>query len=554
MRTHVFNATVVVLLVTAFGLPGVVTAAEERQEQSVLIRKAPPVPADLESQRIARLPARPESPPEPAAPAAPAPAPVPEATEPEEEESETPVALLSADEGCAVYAGCEHQQSFQAQVVGAYKEMFFDNNFSYLEDPAYADWHLGENLKRRTIGDWMIVDVGGQYRLRNHIERNFRFSPTVPNIGGLTGVDDDFLLHRTRFYVNSEIGDRVRFFGEMLDARSEFEEVGPRVIEENHTDIQNLFLDVVVADGDRGKLTGRVGRQEVGLGAGRLISPLDWANTRRTFEGARLMWQGDQWDIDGLWVRPLRRYIDRLDPPYQDREIYGVYSTYKGMTRDKLELYWLALHYYDLPVKYDTIGSRYYGSTDNWLYELEGGVQFGENADDSGHGAGFFTLGLGRKFDCLRGKPTLWSYYDWASGDDTVSNGFHHYEPLVHKYLGFMDLFGRRNIEDANLLLTLQPHEKLTLLAWYHFFWLQNGNDVPYNVNMSPFANLPGGSAGSRELGQELDLTATFLTSPHTNLLIGYSHFFAGEFYATTPGVPFDGDASFLYTQFTVNF
>ena len=65
---------------------------------------------------------------------------------------------------------------------------------------------------------------------------------------GLTGADDDFLLHRTRLYVNAELGSRVRFYGEMLDAVSNYEDYKPRVIEENRTEMQNLFLDFVVLD------------------------------------------------------------------------------------------------------------------------------------------------------------------------------------------------------------------------------------------------------------------------------------------------------------------
>lgn len=442
---------------------------------------------------------------------------------------------------------CAKAKSLEKAVASAYKPLFYDNNFSYLCDPCHCDWHLGERLKRIGVGPCLTVDAGGEYRARLMNERNMRGL-------GLTGLDDDFLLHRTRLYVNTELGERVRVYAELLDAVSEFEQYPIRGIEENRTDLQNLFLDLVALDTEAGKLTVRYGRQELLYGSERLVSPLDWANARRTFEGAKLMWRGESWDLDGFWVQELRRVVDQLDPPNQDRPLYGVFSTYKGWERDKADLYWLALDLNDLGFRYDTIGGRYYGDRQDWLYELEGGVQFGQNADDSDHAAGFFTLGLGRKWDCAAWKPRLWAFYDWASGDDTVNNGFHHYEPLAHKYLGFMDLFGRRNIETVNLQLTVQPHEKVKLLLWYYYFWLQNGNDVPYSVVMTPYAGLTAGT-GERDLGHEIDILATWTVTARLELLFGYSHFFAGQFYASLPpGQGYNGDADFFYTQCSVRF
>ena len=117
-----------------------------------------------------------------------------------------------------------------------------------------------------------------------------------------------------------------------------------------------------------------------------------------------------------------------------------------------------------------------------------------------------------------------------------------------------MDLYGRRNIEDLNLKLTMKPSEDFTLLAWCHFFSLANGNDVPYNLNMTPYALLPAGSAGSQTLGTELDLVATYNVTEKAQFRVGYSYFWAGTFYSTTPGVPYDGDANFLYSHIVYEF
>jgi hypothetical protein len=37
-------------------------------------------------------------------------------------------------------------------------------------------------------------------------------------------------------------------------------------------------------------------------------------------------------------------------------------------------------------------------------------------------------------------------------------------------------------------------------------------------------------------------------------MLLGYSHFFAGEYYRDTPGVPYADDANFFYVSYQWNF
>ncbi len=446
----------------------------------------------------------------------------------------------------------------------SHKGVFYANDFSYLCNAGGCDTYFGDSLKRIPVGNCWVVDVGGQYRMRYHHEQNIdnRAAAAVPNNLGSTGGDDNFLLHRTRLYLNAEYGSNFRFFAEMLDASSDLNIGPPRPIEENRSELQNLFVEFKGMDVGPGTVGARVGRQEIVLGAQRLVSPLDWANTRRTFDGARVMWKGDNWDIDGIWLRPMKRnaaHANRLDAPNLNRQLYGMYAKYKGLCRDNLETYWLALDYEDVGtsgIRYDTVGGRYWGADGDWLYELEGNVQFGMNADNTDHSAGSVTAGLGRKLSGSKLAPTLWAYYDWASGDSSAEgsgNGYHHYEPLAHKYNGFMDIFGRRNLQDINLLFTANLTDKVKFLAWYHYFRLANINDVPYNVTMSRFNGLAG-TSGSKDLGHEIDFVITHTLTPRMSVLYGYSHFFAGDYYDTTPGVPHTGDADFAYLQWHVNF
>lgn len=434
------------------------------------------------------------------------------------------------------------------KVLGAYKDPFYLNDFSYVNDPNYRGTNLGEGLKQIPVGSQGKLDVGGQYRLRYHHEHNIRGL-------GLTGRDDDFLLDRTRVYFDYRMNQRVRLFSEFLDAGSSYENFAPRPIEVNQLDAQNLFADVVMVDSSAGKLTARGGRQELLFGAQRLLSPLDWANTRRTFEGGRLTWSSGENTTDALLVRPVVVAPRQFDAPNQDQVLYGLYHSNKSLGVGPVDIYYLGLEDDRTFTRVHTLGTLIKGEADDLLWDNEFGYQFGRNPDGSDIAAFSLTFGAGRKLKSSL-KPTLWLYYDWASGDDSTGNGWNQLFPLSHRYFGFMDLFGRRNIHDINSLLTFNATEKLSVLAWYHYLALSNGNQGPYNVTGTAFN--PGGTVGSRDLGHEIDLLGTYKINPRSDLVLGYSHFFAGKYYQTSlnaQGLPlFDGDADFLYTQWHYNF
>jgi hypothetical protein len=408
-------------------------------------------------------------------------------------------------------------------------------------------------LKGISLWEGSLLDIGGSYRARYHHENNMRRA-------GLTGQDDEFVLHQTRLWLDGKLNDYLDLRAEFIDAASSGEDLQPRASEVNRTDLYQLYMDVLLADDD-GTLTARLGRQEMKYGSARLIMAPVWANRRRAHDGVRLLWRDSDWDIDAFWVRPIFRdanHFTSFDATNHNQQLYGIFSTYKDLHQAKLDLYWLA---FDIErgvgadgARYDTIGSRWYGETTEWLYEFEGGFQFGANPDDSAHEAGFVTLGVGKRFNDACWKPEVWLFYDWASGSSTTGNGFHTYVQRAHYYLGNMDLFGRRNLQDANLRITTKPTDKLTFVVWYHYFALATQRDVPYNLNMRPFSGLQAGAAGSKDLGHELDFTLTYQLNEQTQLRVGYAYFWAGRFYDTTPGVPTNANADFLYSHFQYTF
>jgi hypothetical protein len=438
----------------------------------------------------------------------------------------------------------------------SHKGVYYVNDFSYLNDPGYDGQCLGDCLKLMPVcgdGRGSTLDIGGQMRLRYHHEIG------MGQEAGLTRFQDtenDFMLSRLRLYTNWKVCDWCRFYceGIFADALAESDYI-PRDIERNYGDYLNCFVDVAAAD----CMTLRVGRQELLYGAQRTVSPLDWANTRRTFEGVKLMFTEGDWVVDAFYTFFVPPVADALDEPDYKQRFYGVYGVYTGNESCTMDVYYLG---YDdtrplstQPVStrdfsLHTCGTRFFGTfVDGMLYEIEGAYQFGRQSGlGLDHSAGFCTCGLGRQLSDAGWKPTVWVYYDYASGDHIGGDftRYNHLFPLGHKYLGFIDATQRSNIECPNLLLTMAPSAKLSLLCWYYYFMSASDTDIVPSIG-----GTPAQSPDSKDWGQELDCIVQYRFNPRSNILFGWSHFWTGN-KITPPGGAVDAD--FFYTQWELDF
>src|SRR6056297_1049623 len=291
--------------------------------------------------------------------------------------------------------GCPHcsqrrREAIQSQVASAYKGVFYDNDFSYIDDPYYRQHFWGDRLKGIDLPHDGKLDVSGEFRLRYHDERNFR----GPN--GITGVDDLFWLTRYRHAGNYRATSWLRLYTEFLYADPAGEQTTPLGIEENHGDLRNLFADIRLLETGTGELFLRSGRQEMLYGSQRLISPLDWSNTRRTFDGFKLSYRGADWNVDGFFLNPVANDVKGFDERRDAVDFWGVYASRKGWEIGTVDTYFLSLENDQVGFRYDTLGARISGQRSGLLYAFEGGVQFGDNAHGTAHDAGFVTAGLGR--------------------------------------------------------------------------------------------------------------------------------------------------------------
>ena len=438
---------------------------------------------------------------------------------------------------------------------------FFDaDNFSYLDDPKNTEHDVFDPLKRIHLGDNWLLTTGGEIRNRYQNAYNDRFG-TSNNLYDLT---------RLRVYGDVWYRDEFRLFAEYIGAWTAHQDLAPQSIDRQYSGIENLFTDIKVADGDGSPAYVRIGRQELLMGSQRLISTLDWANTRRTFQGVRAFRQTEDWDVDLFWVQPVIPTTNRPSSPTDgtgfnsvdnNQNFVGAWSTYRPAEGKAIDAYYLMLdntNYYvqqGIPkgrFTLHTFGGRYYGNVGDFLYDTESAIQFGsQNGRDAL--AGMTSNGLGWKFSEFRWDPTVWGYYDYATGGNPIDGTAHTFNqlfPFGHNYLGWIDLIGRQNIQDLNFHLYLYPAKWLTAWIQYHNFWLADKSDALYQTGGNVVRFDPTGRSGSH-VGQELDFVFNIHLSKHADVLTGYSHLWGGEFLKNTASSTNAVDGGLYYLQFS---
>jgi len=453
--------------------------------------------------------------------------------------------------GCCDACGCSSASANKKQAAcsKSHKGVYYANDFSYLNSPCYNGDCLGDCMKLNPVarGRLGTLDVGGELRLRYHHEQG------MGRQQGRLGFEDtknDFLLTRLRLYTNWKVNDWLRFYSEAIFADVESNDAYiPRPIDRNSADFLNLFFDLQLTD----NTTVRIGRQELLYGAQRTVSPLDWANARRTFEGVRTLTKRGDWAVDTFYTNLVPVAANNFDEADYDQSFYGAYATYGGIKGKTLDLYYLGFDHQTAGMalatdfSLHTVGGRYTGAFKNvpLLFDLEGAYQGGRQSGlGRDHEAGFCTCGVGKQLN-MRWKPTVWFYYDYASGN-TATGDFNRYNqlfPLAHKYLGFIDAVARSNIEAPNMLIKMQPREKLSLLLWYYYFGANQAQDLVPGVAVPSAQNVT-----SKDFGNELDLLAKYQISPRSDLVLGYSRLWRGNKIIGT------NDANFFYTQWSLQF
>lgn len=414
---------------------------------------------------------------------------------------------------------------------------FYDADFSYLDNPKNQQCDWSDCLKRRELGCNWLLTTGGEIRNRYMAETNSR----------LTGNQNTYDLLRTMVYGSLWYQDIFGVYAQGIDAHSFSQELTPLGIDVNRTDFVDLFVDLKLFEIDEAPVYVRGGRQELSLGSQRLVSNLDWANTLRTFQGVRMFRNTEKMDVSLFWVQPIIIDPSNFDSPNEDQNLTGIWTTFRPKKGHFIDVYALNLDRATPLVpgnggalghsNITTIGGRYAGDHNNWLWDFEQMLQFGANSNQNLF-AGASSNGVGYHFADRSWKPQMWFTYDYASGDGNPGAGnsfntFNQLFPFGHYYLGYLDLVGRQNIHDFHTQFVMFPTNYITFLTQFHHYRLDSPYSPLYNAAGAAIRSDATGASGV-DVGNEIDFVTNFHIGPHQDVLIGYSKLFAGNFIKNT--------------------
>lgn len=425
------------------------------------------------------------------------------------------------------------------------------------------------------------LSFGAEERLRVENWNDFLFAGPEAN-------DDTFVLNRLRMHADLHVGKYVRLYVGGKSGIRGAQDLAPstRQQDEDTFDLQNAFTDLTLPlagiFGANGRLTLRLGRQEMIRGSERFIGLRNFAQVRQSFDGATAMLYAGDWRITGFGLRIVDVEATSFNDFHladSDNGFFGIYSEgfVPRVLSDAIGFGPMGLDLFGLRRDQDktfnetsgaedryALGGRMHGAfpISTFSYEIEGAYELGTvnrtalQGGDADINASMFVVELNyqpKEPTALAVGPIdltkVQLAFDYSSGDDSPGGDVGTFDPLFqtrHRHLGYQDFIGRFNIMDLRPRVDFGIGDRTTLSIVQHVFWRTEKQDALYNVAGGVIA--AGGAGTDKFVGSELDLTLKYRIDRHLVFQPGYSRFFTGSF-LNNSGL--GQDVNWFYTMLT---
>jgi hypothetical protein len=394
---------------------------------------------------------------------------------------------------------------------------------------------------------------------------NGEFRTRFEGLGGIgfrPDAADAFLLTRVRLNMRVSPTSWMRFQFQAQDSQAMWRNAKPDAPpNENTFDLRQGYVEL--GSSDNPLFTLRVGRQELVLGEQRLVGHLNWTNTARSFDAAKLTIKHGNYKLDAFASSVVVLQEGSFDKSSGGNDLHGAYGTIEKLIPNAtIEPYVLwrlgrgtrteagAPGVLSRPVYGGRIVGKLPGSLD---YGVEMVGQTGSVGTDSiSAWAGHWVMGY--TLPKVKRTTRIVAEYNFASGDVSPTDGrqetFDQLYPTGHDRYGLADQVGWKNIHNIRSGVEIKATKKLSMNSFYYAWWLPSRTDALYNAAGNAIARVAAGTAG-RFVGQEADIQATYALRPELSLGGGFANIFPGTFLKNaTPGQAY----RFSYAMATYSF
>jgi len=411
-----------------------------------------------------------------------------------------------------------------------FKLLRYDENYEYLKDSVRNTYKKLKFIPLNKDNSF-YMSVGGEARYE-YVDFNNE------DWGRLNIGHNAFLLQRYDLHTDIHLGKNVRIFAQLRSALQDGRSNGPRGIDEDQLNVQNLFVDVNLWKKNNTGITARIGRQELDYGSGRLLSVREGPNARLYFTGGKLMFTTTRFAIDGFMMMADTVYPGVLDNKISKQlNLWGIYSKLIIPKAGNLDLYYLGIRRDEsrfetgiAPERRHTLGTRFWKYGGGFIYNLEAAYQFGRFGSGSIN-AWTASADIGYSFENVKFKPTINLRNDYISGDQNKEDGqLQTFNPLYPKggYFGFSPQVGPVNLIDIHPYATLDLLPELKMQLDVVFNWRYATQDGVYRP--SGVLNLPGSTSDKRYIGTAYLANFTYSISPFISVVSGIQYFKTGAF------------------------
>lgn len=395
-----------------------------------------------------------------------------------------------------------------------------EEDYSFLKNKNLRNT-LWEKIKYMPLGSNSFLSLGGNVRseVQYRINENWEKQRNVA------------LFQRLMFHTDFSLNPSFRLFSQFKSAYT-IGRNAPFFLDNDDIDFHQLFLEF-----KKKNYQFRLGRQELALGAKRLVSIREGTNIRQSFDGLRFTINPNLWKIDilGLAYNPQR--INAFDNRiHTDELLWGIYTTRQLQNRDQiLDFYYLGAqnlkaNYVELAGREvrHSLGARWAGSINRLEINNEVVFQLGSIEN---HRIVAWTVSADLNYLFERSPlSSIGLKLNVISGDDNETATLESFNALYPRggYFGLLALIGPSNLIDIHPSFGFSLMDDFSLGVDLDAFWRYHLADGIYfpsgRLNRKP------DGANTRFIGYQMGFQLAYEINQFFNLGASYFYFFNGNF------------------------